>query len=112
MADSLAAFGTSTPSGEDPAFEVHLRKIIHEWMLTLTALGFTLVPLFFLLDIVIVPAQYKDLLPRFGYYRLGTTWVIFLQYWIVRWSKPTRRSHWHGYVFTLVISVAIAKMTT
>ncbi|MHA2010611.1 MAG: hypothetical protein ACW980_25145, partial [Promethearchaeota archaeon] len=48
---------------EATAFQNYLNGIIHEGLKTLTALGYTLVPIFFLLDFFTMP---KDLLPRFG----------------------------------------------
>jgi phosphoserine phosphatase RsbU/P len=94
-----------------PTFEIYLHGVIHSWLETLTILGFTLIPLFFLLDFVSIPREYAGLLPRFGVYRLAVTVFVLGQYWVVRRSKPGPRSHWHGYLFTFVVGGMISKMT-
>jgi serine phosphatase RsbU (regulator of sigma subunit) len=95
-----------------PTFEIYLQGVIHSWLETVTILGSILVPLFFLLDFVIIPEEYASLLPRFGLYRLAVTLFAVGQYWVVRRTKPSAYSYIHGYVFTLVVGGMISQMTT
>ena len=67
-------------------FDQFLNRIIHDWLKTLTLLVITLVPLFFVLDYFIVP---KDLLKQVGIYRLIATFIVSIQYLIIRITKPT-----------------------
>lgn len=113
MMDTAGARMSESDTPRDAAtFEVYLHGIVHQWNRTLTMLGITLVPAFFLLDMVIIPSDYRALLPRFGMYRFATTAAVVLQHWVIRRSLPTARSYWHGYFFTFVVSAAIVKMTT
>jgi len=89
-------------------FEPYLNDIIHEWLKTLTTLGFTLVPAFFLLDYFTMP---QDLLPRFGIYRLFSTIVLLVQYFIIRKSRPNSSSYYHGYFVSINVGGIIALMT-
>ena len=52
------------------ALDDYMTSIIHTWSKTLTALGFLLVPIFFILDWFMMPAE---LLPRFAVYRFVGT---------------------------------------
>lgn len=92
-------------------FKVYSNYLIHSWLITLTVLGFTLVPFFFLLDIITIPRNSLELLPRFGFYRFATTVIIILQFLIIRKTKPGIYSFLHGYVFTFTVSFAIVLMT-
>jgi len=83
--------------------------IVHEWIRTTTILAATLVPLFFVLDIITTPAA---LVERFAVYRAVSTALVLIQYFIVRGTKPTRLSFLHGYFLTMQIGGAIALMTT
>jgi serine phosphatase RsbU (regulator of sigma subunit) len=89
-------------------FEAYLSNIIHDWMKTLTALGFTLVPAFFLLDYFTMP---KELLARFGAYRLTSTTILLIQYFIIRNTRPSSSSYYHGYFVTINVGGMIALMT-
>jgi len=82
--------------------------IIHDWLQTITALAFVLVPLFFVLDIFITP---RELLPRFAVYRGISALIAFLQYLVVRNSKPNKYSYLHGYLMSLQVGGAIVLMT-
>ncbi|MFH2131696.1 MAG: SpoIIE family protein phosphatase [bacterium] len=90
------------------SFEKYLIDIIHQWLRTLTILGFTLVPIFFLLDYFSMPG---DLLRRFGTYRLLSTVLLLIQYFIVRHTKPSKLSFLHGYFFSINVGGIIAIMT-
>ena len=66
-------------------FNQFLNGIIHDWLKTLTFLVITLVPLFFVLDYFIVP---KDLLKQVAIYRLLATFIVIIQFLIIRKTKP------------------------
>jgi hypothetical protein len=93
---------------EATAFQTYLNGIIHEGLKTLTALGYTLVPIFFLLDFFTMP---KELLPRFGIYRLISTLLVLFQYFIIRYTKPSNLSYFHGYFVSINVGGIIALMT-
>jgi len=89
-------------------FENYLNGIIHDWLRTLTALAFTLVPIFFILDYFTMP---KELLARFGVYRLASTLIVLIQYLIVRQTSPSRLSYVHGYLVSINVGGIISLMT-
>ncbi|MEE8541817.1 MAG: PP2C family protein-serine/threonine phosphatase [Desulfobacterales bacterium] len=89
-------------------FDIHLQGITHEWLKTLTALGFVLVPLFFTLDYFTLP---KDTLPRIGIYRLISTLVLLIQFFVIRQTRPSKLSYLHGHFVTLNVAGIIALMT-
>ncbi|MEW6267140.1 MAG: PP2C family protein-serine/threonine phosphatase [Thermodesulfobacteriota bacterium] len=89
-------------------FKEYLDEIIHDWLRTLTALVFTLVPIFFILDYFTMPGY---LLPRFGVYRLLSTFIALIQYFIVRSTKAGPQSFLHGYVVSINVGGIIALMT-
>lgn len=90
-------------------FSAYEFGIVHEWLRTTTALAFTLVPMFFVLDIFTLP---EPLLPTFAIYRAASAVLALVQYLIVRSTKPTRWSYLHGYLVTLQVGGMIALMTT
>ncbi|HEY8210089.1 MAG TPA: PP2C family protein-serine/threonine phosphatase [Myxococcaceae bacterium] len=90
------------------AFEAYLDALIHSWMATLTVLGFTLIPLFLILDIFMMP---PELLRTFAWYRGGVTVAVLVQYFIVRRTRPSRWSYLHGYVFSTITGGMIVQMT-
>ena len=92
-------------------FSDYLDYLLHSWLKILTALGFTLFPIFFLLDIFIIPSEAKYLLPWFAAYRLAATGFIIIQYFLISKYKASRFSLIHGYLFTLAASLAIVLMT-
>ena len=89
-------------------FNHYLNSIIHDWLKTLTTLAYTLVPAFFLLDYFMMP---KELLPRFGVYRLISTLICLVQYFIIRNTKPGAHSYYHGYFVSINVGGIIALMT-
>jgi len=109
----LSALGVSeqqTPSTPPvEPFEDYLERIVHQWTKTITVLGFTLVPLFLILDYFTMPAE---LLQRFFAYRVVTTALVMAQFFLIRASKPARHSYLHGYLFTFVVGYMIARMTS
>ncbi len=89
-------------------FDQFLNRIIHDWLKTLTFLVISLVPLFFILDFFIVP---KELLKQVGIYRLIATFIVIIQYLIIRLTKPSRLSYLHGYIVSIVVGGVIVLMT-
>ena len=89
-------------------FNQFLNGIIHDWLKTLTFLVINLVPLFFILDFFIVP---KDLLKQVAIYRLLATFIVIIQFLIIRKTKPNRFSFIHGYIVTIVVGGVIVLMT-
>ena len=81
-------------------FDQFLNSIIHDWLRTLTLLVITLVPLFFILDIYIVP---KLLLKQVAVYRFIATIVVFIQYIIILKTNPNNFSFIHGYIVSIVV---------
>ncbi len=88
-------------------FDTHLQGITHEWLKTLTALGIVLVPTFFLLDYFTLP---KEILPRIGVYRLTSTLILLVQFFIIAKSRPGRLSFLHGHIVTINVAGAITLM--
>jgi len=89
-------------------FDQFLNSIIHDWLKTLTILVITLVPLFFILDYFIVP---KELLKQVGIYRAIATFIVIIQYVIIRLTKPNSLSYLHGYIVSVVVGGVIVLMT-
>ena len=89
-------------------FNLYLNTIIHEWLKTLTTLAYILVPIFFFLDYFIMPAE---LLPKFGVYRLISTIIVIIQYFIIRNTKASPYSYFHGYFIAINVGGIIALMT-
>jgi sigma-B regulation protein RsbU (phosphoserine phosphatase) len=95
-------------SFDEHDFPRYLESIIHDWSTTLTTLVCTLVPAFFLLDYFTMP---KELLPRFGVYRLISTLICLAQYFVIRNTKPGNSSYYHGYFVSINVGGVIALMT-
>jgi serine phosphatase RsbU (regulator of sigma subunit) len=89
-------------------FESYKVGIIHDWLRTLTLMAACLVPLFFVLDYLMLP---NALLPRFGVYRFISTAIALVQLAIVRKTPPSRWSYLHGYVMSIQVGGIIALMT-
>ena len=89
-------------------FEYYLNEILYDWLKTLTVVAFTLVPIFFILDYFTMP---KELLTRFGTYRLVSTLLLIAQHFIIRQSRSGKYSYLHAYVASLNVGGMIALMT-
>lgn len=87
----------------------YISVLTHQWSQTLATLGISLIPIFFILDVFMMP---PELLPRFGVNRGLTTLIIIAQLFFIRHTKPSRLSFLHGYFFSLVAGTMIAIMTT
>ncbi len=93
---------------ESGDFNSYKNVIMHEWLQTLTTLAGVLVPLFFILDIFMMP---EKLLIRFVVYRAVSTLLILLQAAAIRFAKPGRLSYFHGYFISSQIGFMICLMT-
>jgi len=89
-------------------FDTYLATIIHGWLKTLAAFAYILVPAFFILDQYTMP---PELVPRFGFYRLASTIVVLIQFFIICYTRPSRWSYIHGYFITINVGGIIALMT-
>ncbi|TGG92094.1 LacI family transcriptional regulator [Natronospirillum operosum] len=89
-------------------FQLYQTDLVHKWLRTVTALVFGLVPLFFLLDIIMLPAA---LIPQFAAYRAVSTALALGQYLIIRNTPPGRLSYLHGYFASMQVGSVIALMT-
>ena len=93
------------PSGD---FGAYRDGLLHGWLRILTTLGYSLIPIFFLLDAVIMPSE---LLARFAIYRASATVLVLGQHLLVRRTAANRWSFLHGYAFSVVVSVTIVQMS-
>lgn len=98
-------FGRSSLLSED--FDTHLQGITHEWLKTLTALGFVLVPIFFTLDYFTLPSE---ILPRIGTYRLTSTLILLVQFFVISKTRPSKLSFIHGHIQTINVAGIITLM--
>ena len=89
-------------------FDDYLTGIIHEWLKRLTVWGFTLVPIFFILDYFIIP---EEILYRFGAYRIFSTIVLIVQFFIILHTRVNRWTYLHGHLISLNIAGIIVLMT-
>ena len=105
----MAALTAPSEVRDQAELRGYINDLAHRWSMTLSALAFTLVPAFFLLDYMMVP---PEMLGRFALYRGLATLVPVAQLYVLRTTKPSNRSIIHGYVLTLVTAGAIALMTT
>lgn len=99
--------GLPQSSGEE--LQAYLQSLIHEWAKTLTTVGYTLIPLFFVLDYFMMP---RELLARFALYRLVATGIIIGQFFVLKHTQAGKTSYLHGYFFSLVLAEMISLMTT
>lgn len=104
---SDALYG-NLPSSDSIDFDTYLNYFLHQWLRNLAALGFTLVPLFFILDLFTAPPH---LIFRFGLYRLASVLVVFTQYLIIRNTQPSPYSFLHGYMISFNVAGIITVMT-
>ncbi len=103
--DIVSAAGLPRKNG----FSEYVEALVHLHSRTLTALGFTLIPVFFILDFFVMPS---GLLTRFAIYRSVATALVLAQHLIIRHTRPNHLSAWHGYAFSTIAGGMIALMTT
>ena len=112
---SLALTHTvSTRKDEVTDFYNYLDLVTQVSLRTTLLLGIILVPLFFLLDLLIIPEKSAELLFEFALYRAVATAFLVAQYVVLlKTSHMSVTSHnvFHGYLFTLLVSWPIAQMT-
>jgi phosphoserine phosphatase RsbU/P len=107
---AVAPVHEGTRDARDPqALRAYINDLQHRWSMILSAIAFTLVPAFFLLDFMVVP---PPLLSRFALFRGLATIVPVIQFFHLRSTNPSNRSIVHGYLLTIVTAGAIALMTT
>lgn len=94
---------------EKPSLDTYVQGLVHDWSRSLTAVGFSLIPILFILDFFIMPTK---LLGRFALYRLVATGLVLGQHLIIRHTKPSRFSILHGFAFSFVVGGMIALQTT
>jgi serine phosphatase RsbU (regulator of sigma subunit)/heme/copper-type cytochrome/quinol oxidase subunit 4 len=94
--------------GAAEAFLRYQDGLVHAWLGTVLAIGFTLVPLFFILDTLTAP---RELLPRFIAYRGVATGFCLVVFFVLRRTQPSRWSFLWGYATATVVGGAIVLMT-
>ncbi|HSM94341.1 MAG TPA: PP2C family protein-serine/threonine phosphatase [Anaeromyxobacteraceae bacterium] len=94
--------------GAATAFQRYLDGLVHSWLGTVSALAFTLVPLFLALDVFTAP---RPLLLRFALYRGVATGACLAIFAILRRTQPSRWSFVYGYVIAVVVGGSITAMT-
>jgi HPt (histidine-containing phosphotransfer) domain-containing protein len=100
--------GWTSRAIEDGDFASYQAGIMHDWLRTLTLLATVLVPLFFVLDLIMMPPA---LYLRFGIYRGISTVLALAQFLLVRLTRPSRWSAAHGYFIALQVGGIVALMT-
>ncbi|MFC1543162.1 PP2C family protein-serine/threonine phosphatase [Candidatus Neomarinimicrobiota bacterium] len=108
IAESKIHYPAESFEFEAGEFGKYRDGLIHDWLKTMVTIGFTLIPLFFILDFFTMP---RELLSRFGIYRLTCTVILILQYISIRRSKPGILSSFQAYFASFVVAGMIAGMT-
>lgn len=90
------------------SFDQYLYRIIHNWSKVLSALIFTLVPLFLFLDLFTVPG---NLIMRFIFYRAFPTAIAIIQFIMLTRTKPGKWSYINGYIAAIIVGLSISLMT-
>jgi serine phosphatase RsbU (regulator of sigma subunit) len=94
--------------GAEGAFDRYLDGLLHAWLSTVSVLGFTLVPLFLVLDLFTAPGS---MLLRFALYRGVATAVCMLTFVVTRRTQATRWSFLYGYLISFFVGGSITLMT-
>ncbi len=89
-------------------FELYHDTLVHSWSATVVMLGVVLVPLFVILDWIALP---RELFRTFAANRAIVTALIFVQWLVIKFTRPSRWSMVHGYVFTVLVGGVIVWMT-
>jgi len=90
------------------AFERYRSELTHRAAASVAVLGGVLIPLFLVLDAVVMP---PELLGRFAAYRGVVTGLIFLQWLLIKRTSPSSWSFLHGYFLTFIAGFMISWMT-
>ncbi len=106
--NKLAGRGGLPRTGEERDFEGYMDEIRHGWLKTLCALGFTLIPVFYVLDYFMIPGGN---LGNFAIYRGVVTCAVLLQYLLLRKTQPSEFAPLHGYFFSVTTGLMISQMT-
>jgi phosphoserine phosphatase RsbU/P len=95
--------------GASPSdFVAYRNALVHAWSGTVTAIGFTLIPLFLVLDWVTMP---PELLGRFAAYRGSVTAAVLALHIVLRRTRPGRIAYVIDYVATFIVALMISWMT-
>lgn len=89
-------------------FDTYQTELVHRWLRTVAALATGLVPMFFVLDVILLP---NELIPRFAVYRGLSTALVLAQFIILSRTRPGPLSYLHGYFASFQIGAVIAMMT-
>ncbi len=89
------------------AFNSYLNEITYESLKILTLFGGILYSVFIFLDYIIAP---PELFTSFAVYRFTACGLVFMQYIILRVSRPNRYTFLHGYLTSIIASTAIVIM--
>ncbi|MBK8395178.1 MAG: methyl-accepting chemotaxis protein [Leptospiraceae bacterium] len=90
-------------------FRKHIEELVHEWTYIFSGLAAVLVPLFFVLDVVIVPNEF---LYEFLGYRVLCLIFTLVVFFSIKYSKPSKLSPVYGYISSFIVSLTIVWMTT
>lgn len=90
------------------AFQRYRDELTHRAAASVAVLGGLLIPFFLVLDAYVMPPA---LLGRFAAYRGVVTGLIFLQWVLVKRTRPSRWSFLHGYFLTFAAGFMISWMT-
>ncbi len=91
------------------SFDNYLNELYRKWIGLILIMGIVLVPLFGLLDLVMMPS---DKLYLFWILRGIVTIVCISQYFLLKKYTPDKFVISHAYVFTFVVGGMISYMTT
>jgi sigma-B regulation protein RsbU (phosphoserine phosphatase) len=108
MITDLHSAAERRAEGAAAAFGRYQDGLVHAWLGTVSAIGFTLVPLFFVLDVLTAP---NALLVRFAIYRGVATAFCLGVFALLRRTRPSRWSFLWGYVIAVVVGGVIVLMT-
>lgn len=89
-------------------FHEYLSDIHHRRLLVLVKLAVLMVPLFWVLDLFMIPAAK---LQQFAIYRAAATVLLSLQYLVLKRTPLSVSAPVHGYFFCILLAVMISLMT-
>jgi HPt (histidine-containing phosphotransfer) domain-containing protein len=90
------------------AFLEYVGSIRHSWLKILAFLGFTLVPLFLILDYILNPPEF---FLEFVIYRVSVSVLVLGEFFIIAYTKPSKYDPLYGYFFSLLVGLMISVMT-
>ena len=97
----------------EEGFRQFIYELEKKWIGIVCVLGFTLVPIFGILDYFIIPPEYlEENLTLFWALRAGASVITLIQFFIIRFSPPNKWNALHAYFFTFLVCGIISYMTT